>query len=149
MAAANAYTLFDTLLIPYCGVDKLDPSKDVFNFHVSQLCIQIEQAFGLLVSKWRIFKKHLEVKVFRVGHIVQACAWLHNYCINYHDENIPVIVNHDPDSFASNFEAFYPPVQTLTTTRARRCAVREAIQSQLTSDGCCRPICNIQRNLRI
>ena len=112
MAAANAYTLFDTLLIPYCGVDKLDPSKDVFNFHVSQLCIQIEQAFGLLVSKWRIFKKPLEVKLFHVGHIVQACARLHNYRINNRDENIPVIINRDPDSFAPNFEAFYPPVQT-------------------------------------
>jgi len=95
MAADNAYTLSDTLLIPYCGVDKLDPSKDVFNFYLSQLHIWIEQAFGLLVSKWKIFKKPLEVKLFLVGHIVQACARLHNYCINNHDENIPVIVNHN------------------------------------------------------
>jgi hypothetical protein len=145
MAADNAYALSDTLLIPYCGVDKLDPSKDVFNFYLSQLCIRIEQAFGLLVSKWNIFKKPLEVKLFCVGHIVQACAWLHNYCINNHDENIPVILNHDPDSFAPNFEAFYPPVQTLTTTRARRCAVREAFWSH----RCHRPVYNIQRNLRI
>ena len=58
-------------------------------------------------------------------------------------------MNRDPDNFASNFEAFYPPVQTLTTTRARRCAVREAIRSQLSSDGCRRPVYNIQRNSRI
>jgi hypothetical protein len=112
MVANNAYTLSDTLLIPYCGVDKLDPSKDVFKFYLSQLHIRIERAFGLLVSKWRIFKKPLEVKLFHVGHIVQACARLHNYCINNRDENIPVIINRDPDSFAPNFEAFYPPVQT-------------------------------------
>jgi hypothetical protein len=87
MAADNAYTLSDTLLIPYCGVDKLDPSKDVFNFYLSQLCIRIDQALGLLVSNWRIFKKPLKVKLFCVGHILQACARLHNYCINNHDEN--------------------------------------------------------------
>jgi hypothetical protein len=81
MLADNAYTLSDTLLIPYSGVDKQDPSKDVFNFYLSQLCIRIEQAFGLLVSKWRIFKKPLEAKLFRVGHIVQACARLHNFCV--------------------------------------------------------------------
>jgi hypothetical protein len=63
MAADNAYTLFDTLLIPYCGVDKLDPSKDVFNFYLSQLHIQIEQALDLLVSKWIIFKEPLKVKL--------------------------------------------------------------------------------------
>jgi len=149
VAADNAYTLSDTLLIPYCGVDKLDPSKHVFNFYLSQLCIQIEQAFGLLVSEWRIFKKPLEVKLLHVGHVVQACAQLHNYCINNHDDNIPVMVSCAPDTFAPNFEAFYPPLQTLTTTRARRCAVREAIRSQLASDRCCRPVYNIQRNLRI
>jgi hypothetical protein len=103
MAADNAYTLSDTLLIPYSGVDKLDPSKDVFNFYLLQLRIQIEQAFGLLVSKWRIFKKVLEVKLFRVGHIVQACARLHNYCINNRDDNIPVISRRDPETFCPNY----------------------------------------------
>ncbi len=63
MAADNAYTLSDTLLIPYCGVDKLDPSKDVFNFYLSQLHIQIEQALDWLVSKWIIFKEPLKVKL--------------------------------------------------------------------------------------
>ena len=55
----NAYSLLDTLLVPYSGVDKLDPSKDAFNFYLSQLRIRIEQAFGVLVNKWRIFKKPL------------------------------------------------------------------------------------------
>jgi hypothetical protein len=146
MAADNAYTLSDTLLIPYSGVDKLDPSKDVFNFYLSQLRIRIEQAFGLLVSKWRIFKKALEVKLFRVGHIVQACARLHNYCINNRDDNIPVISRRDPETFCPNYQAFYPDAQTLLTARARRCAVREAIRSQLASDGCRRPRYNLERN---
>jgi hypothetical protein len=84
-------------------VDKLDPSKDVFNFYLSQVHMQIKQAFGLLVSKWRIFKKPLEVKLFRIGHIVQVCAWLHNYCIKNWDDNVPIIVNRDPLSFAPKF----------------------------------------------
>jgi hypothetical protein len=54
----NAYTLSTTLLISYSGKDKQDSSKDDFNSFLSQLCIHIEQAFGLLVSKWCIFKKH-------------------------------------------------------------------------------------------
>jgi hypothetical protein len=146
MAADNAHTLSDTLLIPYYGADKLDPSKDVLNFYLSQLCIQIKQASGLLVSKWRIFKKPLEVNLFHVGHIVQACAQLHNYCINNHDDNIPIIFIHNPKPFTSNFEAFYPPVYALIITQASGCASREAIRSQVASDGYCRPAYNISYN---
>jgi hypothetical protein len=61
--ADNAYTLSEHLIIPYCGVDKLDKSKDVCSFYLSQLRIRVEQAFGLLVCKWRIFKKPIELKL--------------------------------------------------------------------------------------
>jgi hypothetical protein len=61
----NAYTLSSTLLIPYSGATKLNPSRDAFNFFLSQLCIQVEQAFGMLVMKWHIFKKPLEVKFWQ------------------------------------------------------------------------------------
>jgi hypothetical protein len=86
-------------------VDKLGPSKDVFNFYLFQQHVWIEHAIGLLRSKWRIYKKYLEVKLFRIGHIVQACARLHNYCINNWDDNVPIIFDRDPESFAPNWEA--------------------------------------------
>jgi hypothetical protein len=35
MAADNACTLPDRILIAYCGVDKLDPSKGVINCYLS------------------------------------------------------------------------------------------------------------------
>ncbi len=64
----------------YCGVDKLDKSKDMCNFYAPQLRIRIEQAFGLLICKWRIFKKLTEMKLHRGQHVVQACFQLHNFC---------------------------------------------------------------------
>jgi hypothetical protein len=42
LIADNAYTLSDTLLIPYSGQDMVDSSKDAFNFYLSQLHIRIE-----------------------------------------------------------------------------------------------------------
>jgi hypothetical protein len=57
----NAYALPPTLLIPYSGNKKKNSTKDAFNFFLSQLRIRIKQLFGLLVSKWLIFKKPLEV----------------------------------------------------------------------------------------
>jgi len=100
------YSLSNTLLVPYSGQDSVDSSKDAFNFYLYQLRIHIVQAFGLLVSKWRIFKKPLEVKLFCVSHIVQACSWLHNFCIDNQNDSAPLILNRDPESFHPNFEEF-------------------------------------------
>jgi len=48
LIADNAYTLSGHLLIPYSGINKKEPTKDTYNFFLSQLRIQIEQAFGML-----------------------------------------------------------------------------------------------------
>jgi hypothetical protein len=58
---------------------KLNPSRDAFNFFLSQLRIRIEQAFGMLVMKWRIFKRPLEVKFWRTTIIIEAAFRLHNF----------------------------------------------------------------------
>jgi hypothetical protein len=61
--ADNAYILSATLLIPYSGNDKRYPAEDFFNFYLSQLRKKIEQAFGMMVKKWRNFKKPKELKL--------------------------------------------------------------------------------------
>ncbi len=78
-AGHNAYLLSPTLLIPYSGQDKRDKSKDAFDFYLSQLRIRIEQGFGLLVTKWRIFKKPLEVSFWQTTLLIEACFHLHNF----------------------------------------------------------------------
>ncbi|GLE07530.1 hypothetical protein PINS_up024263 [Pythium insidiosum] len=65
------------MLTPYSAIDGIDHSKDTFNFFLSQLRIRIEQAFGLMVTKWRILKKPLEVKLKsapKVVHTIMRCT---------------------------------------------------------------------------
>ena len=69
-------------MAPYTGADKKKKDKNVFNFHLSQLQIKIEQAFGLLVNKWRVFKRPIELKLERVPCLIECCMRLHNWCIN-------------------------------------------------------------------
>ncbi len=71
-----------TLLIPYSGNDKRYPAKDVFNFYLSQLRIKIEQAFGMMVNKWRVFKKTSELKLSFIPSVVECAMRLHNFCID-------------------------------------------------------------------
>ncbi|OWZ06945.1 hypothetical protein PHMEG_00020725 [Phytophthora megakarya] len=53
-----------------------------FNFHLSQLRIRVEMAFGLLVNKWRIFKAPPRVGVKSVKNVVHVACILHNFCID-------------------------------------------------------------------
>ena len=68
--ADNARTLSATLLIPYSGNDKRYPAKDVFNFYLSFFQIKIEQAFGMMVNKWRVIKKPGKLKLSFIPSVV-------------------------------------------------------------------------------
>ncbi|KAH9111947.1 hypothetical protein AeMF1_013630 [Aphanomyces euteiches] len=78
----NAYTLSEHLLVPFSKPELRTQARSDYNFYISQLRIRIEMAFGLLVNKWRIFKRPLRVKFSNCNQIINACVRLHNFCIN-------------------------------------------------------------------
>jgi hypothetical protein len=90
---------------PYSGKGKLDPAKDVFNFHLSQLRIRVEQSFGMLVNKWRAFKKPLQVKLNIAPIIIDVAARLHNFCINMRDSASP-IYDKDPSTYIPDYDEY-------------------------------------------
>ena len=55
-----AYTLTNKVLISFTGSQRDVNENDSFNFHLSQLRIRIEMAFGRLVGKWRILRSPLQ-----------------------------------------------------------------------------------------
>ena len=79
----NAYDCSETLLTPFSGIEKDYPSKDAFNFYLSQLRIHIEQTFGLMTGKWRILCHSSQVKLKMLekylcllqGYITSASMW--------------------------------------------------------------------------
>ncbi|KAF4142396.1 DDE superfamily endonuclease [Phytophthora infestans] len=83
----NAYSNSNTLLTPFTRPQTASQSnatrlyRDSFNFHLSQLRIRVEMAFGLLVNKWRVFKAPLRVGVKSIKKVVHVACMLHNFCI--------------------------------------------------------------------
>ena len=83
--ADNAYVVTPYLMTPF---DKLELKKkntlarDSFNFYLSQLRIRIEMAIGILVNKWRIFKKQLEVNTDKCKVIIHTEMCFHNFIVN-------------------------------------------------------------------
>ena len=121
---------------------------------MSQLRIKIEQSFGLLVNKWRIFKKAVELNLKRIPLLVECCFRLHNFCINEREKQwiIADITNNALQHHQASYEEYMDELdndgQNLHAGGRVNCRakVREAIKKQLASSGRDRPVYNKRRN---
>ena len=62
---------------PYPGT--LDETQRICNYRVSRARRAIENVFGILAARWRIFRKVIRADIRTVEAIVQACVCLHNF----------------------------------------------------------------------
>ena len=63
-------------------------ADDAFDFYQSSARMPIECSFGILVRRWGILWRALEVRFDRRAATVGACMRLHNYCINHYSSYI-------------------------------------------------------------
>lgn len=77
-----AYPCGDNMITPYKG-RALSARKDTFNFFQSSARINIECAFGIVIKRFPIFRRPLEMSHFRVAVIVRAAFGLHNFIIDF------------------------------------------------------------------
>ena len=77
----NAFVKKFYMAVPFHG-DNKSRLQDSYNFYLSQLRINIECAFGILVHRWGILRRPLSCNVKKVGALTMALMRLHNYCIN-------------------------------------------------------------------
>jgi hypothetical protein len=84
----NAYVSNDFMVTPYKNV-RAGP-KDDFNFFHSQLRINIERAFGMLVKKWAVLQKPLPCQMgpHKQMALTMALCQLHNFCFG-DDDGLP------------------------------------------------------------
>lgn len=90
---------------PY-RVSRYNPEKETFNTRLSTARRVVENAFGILSQKWRIFFRPLETNVETTIKIVQAACVLHNFLRSkiYEDHYFTVLEPPEPQMKAfSNF----------------------------------------------
>ena len=82
----GAYPLSEHMLTPCKRPELLtdvDGSKDNYNFYLSQLRINIECCFGMLVNQWPILQSTLLTPRLRNAlDTFHVCCILHNLCVN-------------------------------------------------------------------
>ena len=63
---------------PFPGAGATEEEK-IYNYRHSRACRCIENAFGILSQRWRIFLKPIKASVKNVENYTLACLALHNY----------------------------------------------------------------------
>ena len=72
------FALKPYLLRPYPGKNIVEENS-TFNYRLSGARRVIENAFGIMAARWRIFRSPIQAKVETVEKITKAAVCLHNY----------------------------------------------------------------------
>ena len=76
--ADDIFALKRWLMKPYPGKN-LSLEERVFNYRLSRAQRTIENAFGIMSAKWRIYRHPINAKPSKVEDIIKATVCLHNY----------------------------------------------------------------------
>ena len=142
--ADNAYVPTEHLITPFSGSQKDNADHDSYNYYVSQLRIKIEQAFGLMTTKWRILRTPLHVKLENVGAVVLAIARLHNFCISERPD-VELAEPVEPLNVSGGERGFLPS-DPLPVDIPGLSVLRGRIVRHIASNGLVRPKHNLNRN---
>uniref|UniRef100_A0A3Q3FCJ6 DDE Tnp4 domain-containing protein n=1 Tax=Labrus bergylta TaxID=56723 RepID=A0A3Q3FCJ6_9LABR len=80
MVGDAAFPLKPYLMRPYPG-QNLNQSKRIFNYRLSRARMVVENAFGILASRWRIFYRKINLLPQNVDTLVVAACILHNFLL--------------------------------------------------------------------
>lgn len=92
MVGDEAFPLLENLLRPYGG-KCLDDVKQTFNHRLSVARKYIECSFGILVNKWRIFHRPIDLHIDFTETVIKAACVLHNFVrtrdgVKFHNDNL-------------------------------------------------------------
>ena len=88
LIADEAFPLRNDLMRPYPRLESSVPRNEaIFNFRLSRARMCVENAFGILCQRWRLFDRRIPLDPVNVDKVVQACCCLHNFLTEDKDVN--------------------------------------------------------------
>ena len=84
---------------PYPG-KRLPHEQKIFNYRLSRARRVVENAFGILSSRWRIFRRPIIASLNKAILVTKAACCLHNYLQVQNKATIPIEQHYCPPGFA-------------------------------------------------
>lgn len=76
----SAFSLNRHIMKPF-PFKEISHEKRIFNYRLSRARRVVENAFGILVQRFRVLRQSINVNVDNIDYIVLACCVLHNYLL--------------------------------------------------------------------
>ena len=86
IVADDAFPLTNNIMKPYPH-KKLDKSKRIFNYRLSRARRVVENAFGILANRFRVFLATINLDHQKVNDIILAACCLHNFLVENNKHN--------------------------------------------------------------
>ena len=79
----NAYVNESYMSVPYPNTSS--GPRDAYNYYQSQVQINIECAFGVLMNRWCLLKSPLSARIpiKRINALMSCLCKIHNFCIDH------------------------------------------------------------------
>jgi len=74
----QAFPLMKNFMRPYSG-QRLEEKKQIFNYRLSRARRTIENAFGILSARWRVYRRPICLDLKDVDQIIISTVCLHNF----------------------------------------------------------------------
>ncbi|CAK1591625.1 unnamed protein product [Parnassius mnemosyne] len=85
--ADDAFPLRTDMIKPFRQADLNTYEKKIYNYRVSRARRIVENAFGILASRFRIFHTEINIEPKNIDSVVLACCALHNYLTETNQAN--------------------------------------------------------------
>jgi len=76
--ADDAFPLMENVIKPF-SIRNLSKEETIYNYRVSRARRIVENVFGILTSRFRIFLSQINLDPDKVSILVMACCYLHNF----------------------------------------------------------------------
>lgn len=75
----DAFPLATYLMKPYSRLEGLEHKQKIFNYRLSRARRIVENAFGIMASRFRVYRKPISVSLDKTDSIIKATCALHNW----------------------------------------------------------------------
>ncbi|XP_034022473.1 protein ANTAGONIST OF LIKE HETEROCHROMATIN PROTEIN 1 [Thalassophryne amazonica] len=129
--ADEAFPLRRCMMRPFPGRSRLSSEERSFNYRLSRARLVVEDAFGILASQWRWYRRLIEVRTEVAEQCVKATCVLHNFLRASVDDETPTLWG--PAGGEEPLPGLGRVAANNSSTEARR--VRDVFKDFFTAEG--------------